>query len=343
MPKLSILGTGWGVRVQAPAFRAAGWTMHAIWGRSPEKVAAARLEHGFNHAPAAYRDAMAGADLVSIVTPPMEHLEQTRTALELGVNVLCEKPTALDATEAQAMLEAAKTSKAWALLDHELRFVPARRKMRELFLDGFIGELRSVEARIAGESRADPSRPWNWWSSRALGGGILGAVGSHVLDGLRFVTNRELEIVSARLDTGVRERKDDSGGLRAVDSDDYAALILEIDGAPGTVVLNAAARQALTDVLILRGSDGTLILRGGLKLEGARGNDRVLADITPSIPDEVPLAMRTDPWKLGTYLIAKSLRVQIETGSRPSEGATLEDGVVVQSLLDRARALAGWI
>ncbi len=342
MPKLSILGTGWGVRVQAPAFRAAGWTMHAIWGRSPEKVAAARLEHGFNHAPAAYRDAMIGADLVSIVTPPMEHLEQTRTALELGVNVLCEKPTALSAAEAEAMLEAAKTSKAWALLDHELRFVPARRRMRELFLDGYIGELRSVEARIARESRADPAGSWNWWSSRALGGGFLGAVGSHVLDGLRFVTERELEIISARLDTGVKARKDETGAMRPVDSDDYAALIVEVGGAPGTIVLNAAARQALTDVLILRGSDGTLILRGGLKLEGARGNDRVLADITPPTPDDVPLAMRVDPWKLGTYLIAQALRAQIETGTRPLEGATLEDGLVVQKLLDRTRNLAGW-
>lgn len=342
MPKLSILGTGWGVRVQAPAFRAAGWTMHAIWGRSVEKVAAARLEHGFNHAPASFRDAMVGADLVSIVTPPMEHLEQARAALELGVNVLCEKPTALDALEARAMLEAAQTSKAWALVDHELRFVPARRKMRELFLDGFIGELRSVEARIAGESRADPARPWNWWSSRTLGGGILGAVGSHVLDGLRFVTKRELEIKSARLDTAIKERKDDEGAMRAVDSDDYAALIVEVGGAPGTIVLNAAARQALTDVLILRGSDGTLILRGGIRLEGARGSDRVLADITPTIPDEVPLAMRTDPWKLGTYCIAQALRTVIETGARPSDGATLEDGLIVQELLDRARALAGW-
>ncbi len=342
MPKLSILGTGWGVRVQAPAFRAAGWTMHAIWGRSPERVAAARLEHGFNHAPTSFHDAMIGADLVSIVTPPMEHLEQTRTALAMGVNVLCEKPTALNTTEAKSMLEAAKTSKAWALVDHELRFVPARRKMRELFLDGFIGELRSVEARVAGESRADPSRPWNWWSSRELGGGILGAVGSHVMDGLRFVTNRELEIISARLDTGVRERKDDSGAVRPVDSDDYAALMIAVGGAPGTIVLNAAARQALTDVLILRGSDGTLILRGGIKLEGARGNDRVLADITPTIPDDVPLAMRTDPWKLGTYLIAHALRELIETGARPSEGATLEDGLIVQELLDRARSLAGW-
>ena len=316
--------------------------MHAIWGRSPEKVAAARLEHGFNHAPGAYRDAMIGADLVSIVTPPMEHLEQTRTALELGVNVLCEKPTALDAAEAEAMIEAAKTSKAWALVDHELRFVPARRRMRELFLDGYIGELRSVEARIARESRADPAGPWNWWSSRALGGGFLGAVGSHVLDGLRFVTERELEIISARLDTGVKARKDGTGAMRTVDSDDYAALIVEVGGAPGTIVLNAAARQALTDVLILRGSDGTLILRGGLKLEGARGNDRVLADITPPTPDDVPLAMRIDPWKLGTYLIAQALRSQIETGTRPLEGATLEDGLVVQALLDRTRKLAGW-
>jgi predicted dehydrogenase len=342
MPKLSILGTGWGVRVQAPAFRAAGWTLHAIWGRSPEKVASARLEHGFNHAPANWKDAMIGADLVSIVTPPMEHLEQTRAALDMHINVLCEKPTALSADEAKQMLEAAERSRAWALVDHELRFVPARRHMRELFMGGFIGELRSVEARVAGESRADPSRPWNWWSSRALGGGILGAVGSHVLDGLRFVTDRDVRIVAARLETAIKQRKDETGAMMPVDSDDYAALMIDLQGAPGTIVLNAAARQALTDVLILRGSEGTLILRGGIKLEGARGNERVLQDITPAIPDDVPLAMRTDPWKMGTYLIAKALRGVIESGGKPSDGATLEDGLRAQELLDETRKLAGW-
>ncbi len=342
MPKLSILGTGWGVRVQAPAFRAAGWTLHAIWGRSPDKVASARLEHGFHHAPANWKDAMIGADLVSIVTPPMEHLEQTRTALDMNINVLCEKPTALNADEARQMLEAAHRSRAWALVDHELRFVPARRRMRELFQGGFIGELRSVEARVAGESRADPSRPWNWWSSRVLGGGILGAVGSHVLDGLRFVTDRDVRIVAARLETAIKQRKDETGALIPVDSDDYAALIIDLQGAPGTIMLNAAARQALTDVLILRGSEGTLILRGGIKLEGARGSERVLQDITPAIPDDVPLAMRTDPWKMGTYLIAKALRDVIESGGKPTDGATLEDGLRAQELLDETRKLAGW-
>jgi hypothetical protein len=65
MPKLAILGTGWGVRVQANAFRAAGWELHAIWGRDPAKAEAA-----LNWLR---------------TTPPLEHREQTLAALECGV------------------------------------------------------------------------------------------------------------------------------------------------------------------------------------------------------------------------------------------------------------------
>lgn len=342
MPKLSILGTGWGVRAQAPAFRAAGWTLHAIWGRTPERAEAAAREHGFAHSPRQWRDALAGADLALVATPPSEHAEQTAAALGLGVNVLCEKPLALDAAEARAMLEAERGSRAWARVDHELRFLPARLRLRDLVRDGYLGGLWTLEARHASDSRADPYRAHSWWSERERGGGVLGAIGSHVLDGLQHALERPVAVRAAAFATAHPERTDAFGTVRPVTADDYASLILDLGGAPGTVVLNAAARQALADLLILRGSEGTLVLRGNLRLEGARGNDRVLADLTPPLPESAPAALRADPWRLGTFLIARHLRDAVERGERPAGAATLEDGLRVQELLDEARRLGGW-
>ena len=43
-------------------------------------------------------------DLVCIATPTVLHAPQTLAALAKGAHVMCEKPTAMDAAEAQAML-----------------------------------------------------------------------------------------------------------------------------------------------------------------------------------------------------------------------------------------------
>ena len=343
MPKISILGTGWGVKVQALAFKSAGWDLHAIWGRDHAKAEAARLEHGFAVAPVSWRDALLGADLLSITSPPMEHLEQTLAALEAGVNVLCEKPMAMHAGEAQTMVDAAARSSAWALVDHELRFLPVRQKMRDLIADGFVGDLRAVEVRLVGGGRADSNRPFNWWSSRALGGGVLGAAGSHVLDGLRFVLGREAKMLGARLNTAVTQLPDSSGALQTVDSDDYASMILDFEGVPATVLMNVAARHGFEDVVWVHGAAGSLALRGGLKLEGARTGE-ALQDLTPPAATGIPEGLNTsNGFEVGTVLIARALREVIESGSKPTIGATLEDGLRVQALMDEARRLSGWV
>ncbi|HWG85764.1 MAG TPA: Gfo/Idh/MocA family oxidoreductase [Deinococcales bacterium] len=342
MPKLSILGTGWGLRAQAPAFKAAGWTLHALWGRSREKVAAAQHEHAFRHTPANWKDAIGGADLVSVTTPPAEHLEQAAAVLSASTHLLCEKPLTLDAAQARELLAASRVTRALGLVDFELRMLPARQRMRELVRDGYIGDLWSVECRYASDTRADPGARHNWWSSREQGGGVWGAVGSHVLDGLLFVLERDISIAAARFATAFPTRRDAIGYQQAVTSDDYASVLAEVGGAPASIVLNAAARQAQADLVILRGTKGTLVLRGNLKLEGAQGNDRVLSDLTPPVPEGVPAAFRADPWRLGTYLLAVRLREAVESGQAPADVATLADGVRVQELLDDARRLGDW-
>ncbi len=338
MPKISILGTGWGVKVQALAFKSAGWDLHAVWGRNAQKAQAAQAEFGFAVAPERWQDALEGADLVSITTPPFEHLEQTVFALEQGCNVLCEKPMAMSVSEAEQMVAAMQNAKGWALVDHELRFLPVRLKMRDLIASGAIGEPRAAEVRLVSGSRADPNRAYNWWSSRALGGGVLGAAGSHVLDGLRFVLGREATLLGARLNTGVQVLSDSS----RVDSDDYAAMLLDFSGVPTTVLMNVAARHGFEDVLLVHGSEGSLALRGGLKLEAAKVG-ATWEDVSPPPTEGIPNGLGSNNgFEVGTVLIARYLHGVLEQGTRPDQGATLEDGLKVQALMDAARVSSGW-
>ncbi|KPV48757.1 oxidoreductase, partial [Kouleothrix aurantiaca] len=125
---IAIIGTGWGARVQVPAFRSAGLEVVALAGSDAAKTERIAGELGVASSTGEWRELLArpDADVVSIVTPPDLHHEITLAMLEAGKHVLCEKPTARDAAEAEEMLAAAQARpRQPALIHHELRFLPA--------------------------------------------------------------------------------------------------------------------------------------------------------------------------------------------------------------------------
>src|SRR5260370_18895515 len=132
----------------------------------------------------------------------------TLAALEGGKAVLCEKAMAMKADEALRMTERAREAGVLALIDHELRFLPGRVKMRELIQRGDIGKVRHAKLTFRSDSRADVNRPWNWWSDKTQGGGTLGAIGSHVVDGFRWLLGAGVGNVFCNLATHVPKRKD---------------------------------------------------------------------------------------------------------------------------------------
>jgi predicted dehydrogenase len=119
--------------VQAPAFRAAGLAVTALAGSQLAKTAQIAAELGVAWHTADWRALLARPDvtLVSIVTLPSLHRELAIAAPEAGKHVLREKPTALNAGEAEAMLAASPARpELLALIDHELRFLLAMHHAR---------------------------------------------------------------------------------------------------------------------------------------------------------------------------------------------------------------------
>ncbi len=102
MAKVGIIGRGWGERSQVPNFREAGLQIgltagHADWRKVIES----------------------DASVITVVTLPSTHAEIALAALEAGKHVICEKPTALNAAEAQQLADAARAHpKQIALIDH---------------------------------------------------------------------------------------------------------------------------------------------------------------------------------------------------------------------------------
>jgi ornithine cyclodeaminase/alanine dehydrogenase-like protein (mu-crystallin family) len=89
MTKIGIIGTGWGARVQVPAFREAGLEVVAIAAHDAEKTRRTAAELGLTPFDDWRALLDSDVDLITIVTPPSEHLVMATAALDAGKHVLC--------------------------------------------------------------------------------------------------------------------------------------------------------------------------------------------------------------------------------------------------------------
>ncbi|HET8713931.1 MAG TPA: Gfo/Idh/MocA family oxidoreductase [Gemmatimonadales bacterium] len=347
--RVGFIGAGFARRVQLPAlaFVPGARAVAIASGRRANAEAVARefgLPHVFDDGVELARSP--DVDLVVVSSTPESHARYAVAALEAGKHVLCEKPMAIDAFEAAQMVAASEhhpDSIAW--IDHELRYEPNRRRVRELVRSGAIGELRHVELQLKpylrGDGRPQASdAPWTWWSDAARGGGILGAVGSHLIDLFRFWTGSEIAYVAGLVETFVKERRDESGQLRPVTADDFASAVLQTgSGVVATITLSTVAHHGPGHLGQVTGSDGTLLLSGETRLElGKPGGP--LEDI--SAPDE--LWEQTKPnnmWARSFVRLMRELTGVIRGEQPHGEPATFRDGWQVQRVLDAIRGGRG--
>src|ERR1041385_8825974 len=235
--RIGIIGAGFARSTQIPAFKnCEGAEVVAITSAHREHAEEVAREFQIPHVADDWRGVINrdDVDLVSIATPVVTHCEMTLAALDRGKHVLCEKPMAMNADEGRRMTDRARECGRLALIDHELRFLPGRLKMRELLQAGEIGKIKHVKLTFRSDSRADITRPWNWWSDIKQGGGVLGAIGSHVIDGVRWLLATEVSEVFCSLATHVRERQDAEGRTREVTTDDEANLLLRFNNSQFT-------------------------------------------------------------------------------------------------------------
>jgi len=344
--RIGIVGAGFARSTQIPGFKNCDRArIVAISSAHREHAEEVAREFDIQHVADDWRALIArdDIDLVSIVTPVVTHCEMTLTALARGKAVLCEKPMAMDAEEAWRMTSKARDAGVLALIDHELRFLPGRVRLRELLRRGDIGKVRHAKLTFRSDSRADPNRPWNWWSDKKQGGGALGAIGSHVVDGFRWLLEAEVSAVSANLATHIRERKDESGAAREVTTDDEANLLLRFadsdltEGATGNVSTSLVEPGKPEHRLEIFGSEGAFMIEESGELwrskVGAGEWKRVEVD-----RGELAPGMRDGGWARGFTAFSRRIVEALGAGQTTVEGAaTFEDGYRTQLVLDAAR------
>lgn len=343
--RVGFIGAGWAERVQIPMFRLGGLTVQAICSGNPTNAQRAAQKLEIPEVYTTWQELIAApsVDLVSIVTPPHLHREIAIAALQAGKHVICEKPTALNVAEAEAMLAAAQAAPGQlAIIDHELRFHPHRIYLRQLVKDGYIGSPLRITVAVHAGWRLNPATPWNWWSAAEQGGGMLGAMGSHMLDQCRWLLGK-IDQLTAQLQIGHYYRTDGSGVRRQVTADDYAQLLLRFaNGAQGSVTMSALTPGESGSKVLIVGTQGALKLDAqdrlwGLQGEGlSQGEWQPLAtDFPHGLPADIP---GEQPFAVGSYFLARTLAAALPAGETIlPDAASFYDGLAVQRALDAAR------
>lgn len=248
----AVVGTGFGCLTHVRALRLAGFDVLALVGRDPDKTAERAARFDVPHACTSVADALAvpGVEAVTIATPPHTHASVVLEAVRAGKHVLCEKPFARDAEEAQQMLDAAETAGVVHLLGTEFRWSTGQALAARVVARGDIGEPRLATFILHVPMLADPDGELpGWWADASQGGGWLGAQAAHVVDQIRS-TLGEITGVSAGLNV--------TSGRDMTAEDSYTVHFRTASGAEGVMQSTAGAWGLPVFVTRIAGNEGTV-------------------------------------------------------------------------------------
>ncbi len=148
-----------------------------------ERAAKAAKEYGTSDALVFtdYQDLLKlDLDAVYVCTPNRSHSYITVDALHSNKHVMCEKPMAINAQEAQKMLDAAKETGKVLTVGYQNRFRPDSQYLKKTCLDGELGDIYFARANAI-RRRAVPT--WGvFLNEYEQGGGPLIDIGTHALD-----------------------------------------------------------------------------------------------------------------------------------------------------------------
>lgn len=215
--RVGIIGTGFGARVVAPAFRdTEGCEVVALVSARDEAAATALC-------------ARKDIDLISVQSPPFLHRKYVDRAIDGGHAVLCDKPFGRNLEEAQAMHDRAVEAGVVHFVNFEFRRHPARRELRGLMRDGVVGAVEHVQWTAFHGVWLDPSRSFSWSFDRELGGGWIRLSGSHTIDFMRWSLG-EIADATGAVRTTISERADRDGRMRRCTAEDGYTALLRTEG-----------------------------------------------------------------------------------------------------------------
>ncbi len=198
-----------------------------------------------------------GADAVAIMTPNDSHYLYASAALDKGFDVICDKPMTNTLEDALALHKQVVQSGHVFCLTHNYTGYPMVRQAKAMVNDGQLGTIRLIQIEYvqggkADENDPDPSGklPWRYDPVRGGPSLVMGDIGTHAHNLVRFVTGLEVSELSGEAGTVVPNRL----------VHDFAGAMLRFNnGARGSFWVTQAAAGVENSLRIrVSGTKGTL-------------------------------------------------------------------------------------
>jgi predicted dehydrogenase len=177
-------------------------------------------------------------DLVDICTPNNMHMPVAVAAAKAGKHIICEKPIAMNASEAKQMFDAAEQSGINHMVAFNYRRVPAISLAKKMIEEGKIGKIYHFNAVYYQDWLVDPDFPWVWrHDAKLTGSGAHGDMNAHTVDLARFLVG-EIDSVTGEERVFIDKRKmEKTGQLRTVTADDATSFLARFtNGASGNFI-----------------------------------------------------------------------------------------------------------
>jgi 1,5-anhydro-D-fructose reductase (1,5-anhydro-D-mannitol-forming) len=256
--RFAILGFGnHAVRRLLPAFpKCELATLSGMWRRDHAAALQNCAEYKIPHCFRTREELCSSTDVdvVFITSPDAMHRDDTLLALKHGKAVLCEKPLAMSAAQAEEMNAAANAAGVLFGVAQNFRYNRTLEWMRDQIAAGLIGKPQLARAEYCYPANTS-ARKWIIDPTLAYGGPI-GDVGVHCIDALRFVLGEDVVSVST-----LASKDALSGEVEAI-----ASLQMEMTGDIFANV-TTSARTPYRSLVEVVGSEGVLISEGGLTVD----------------------------------------------------------------------------
>lgn len=189
-------------------------------------------------------------DVVHVCSPNGLHVEHVEAAVAAGAHVICEKPIAASAHDADHLVKLVEAERRIATVPFVYRFHPLVREIRARIASGEFGPLQLIHGSYLQDWLLSPQAT-SWRVDATIGGPsrTFADIGSHWCDLMEFLTGDRIVSVSAAMATTVPERpavagatftgSEASGPLVGVDTEDAASVLFRTAGGVlGTVVVS---------------------------------------------------------------------------------------------------------
>lgn len=277
-----------------------------------------------------YHDLIAceDVDVVDIATWNSVHCEIAEAVARAGKTFSVEKPVGMNYGEVKKLADVVKETGVDSFVCLSWRYRPYTRYLKYLIAEGKIGKLYHMYIRCIKDSGLweGRKREWRFDDSRA-GSGVLGDLGSHMIDIAHFWGQKFKEVYATRGIFITERPSEETGEIVPVDTDDWANIIAKMEDDTSCTISVSRTATTVPDLIQFEvyGETGKLIythLAGEQTIEYVDNKTKKVEWLTP--PEEFAKANQSQSF------------IDLANGKTDEYTATLEHGLECQAVIDAA-------